>query len=421
MALIVAAIVAASALVPFAPAVPATPARPAATGATGATAVPSPEAPSPGVPGVPGLSPEVAALPASSRDLDRARSTRDAAVATRDRDLVELDGTRASREIAQQQQQAEAALLGRRRQELVKVDQLLLRRRAAVRVVASEWYMTGNADQRAMDPTLGASELAELRRQAVLGDAAADAAGSAVVFLSGRRGDLSRDIDQLERSTERVGGRLEELSRREQELTTAVAADEVAVTAADAAVAAARLNATIDGTDMSTVAVDAYWRAQNRLALTDPGCRIGWWALAGIGRTESRHGTYLGSAVGVDGRVEPPIVGPPLDGSNGFRRVPDSDGGVLDGDVGSDRAVGPMQFLPGTWRTVGADGNGDGTADPDNIYDAAVGAGVYLCRSGDLSSEPALRGAYLTYNRSLSYVDTVFGFATAYRDAVALP
>ncbi|MCB9374463.1 MAG: lytic transglycosylase domain-containing protein [Microthrixaceae bacterium] len=157
------------------------------------------------------------------------------------------------------------------------------------------------------------------------------------------------------------------------------------------------------------------------MAVTDPGCRISWWALAGIGRTESRHGTYLGSAVGVDGRAEPPIVGPPLDGTNGFRKVPDSDGGALDGDAGSDRAVGPMQFLPGTWRTVGRDGNGDGRADPDNIYDAALGAAVYLCRSGDLSAEPALRGAYLTYNRSLVYVDTVIGFATAYRDAVALP
>ena len=72
-------------------------------------------------------------------------------------------------------------------------------------------------------------------------------------------------------------------------------------------------------------------------------------------------------------------------------------------------------------RTVGRDGNGDGRADPDNIYDAALGAAVYLCRSGDLSAEPALRGAYLTYNRSLVYVDTVIGFATAYRDAVALP
>ncbi|HNH97139.1 MAG TPA: hypothetical protein PLY51_16330, partial [Microthrixaceae bacterium] len=134
-----------------------------------------PLAPAPPAPGVPGLTPEVAALPASSRDLDRVRSARDAAVATLDRDRRELDGTRISRETAQQQQQAEATLLARRRQERDKVDAVLTRQRSALRAVASEWYMTGNADRRAIDPTLGASELAELRRQAVLGDAAAAA------------------------------------------------------------------------------------------------------------------------------------------------------------------------------------------------------------------------------------------------------
>jgi len=42
--------------------------------------------------------------------------------------------------------------------------------------------------------------------------------------------------------------------------------------------------------------------------------------------------------------------------------VVDSDGGALDGDARYDRATGPMQFLPGTWRSIGADGNGDGVA-----------------------------------------------------------
>jgi hypothetical protein len=43
------------------------------------------------------------------------------------------------------------------------------------------------------------------------------------------------------------------------------------------------------------------------------------------------------------------------------------------------RAVGPMQFIASTWRRVQVDGNGDGRGDPDNIYDAALGAAVYLC------------------------------------------
>jgi membrane-bound lytic murein transglycosylase B len=242
-----------------------------------------------------------------------------------------------------------------------------------------------------------------------------------VAFLSARSTTLAGEVDRLERGEARLGGRVDELTSRAAALTCDVAADEAAVASAEAAVTSARLNATVDGTDISTIALDAYWRAQQALRLTDPGCRVSWWALAGIGRTESRHGTYLGSEVAPDGAVTPPILGPPLDGTNGFRVVADSDGGALDGDATTDRAVGPMQFLPSTWRTVGRDGTGDGRADPDNVYDAALGAGAYLCRSGDLSGEQGLRAAYLTYNRSLTYVDTVLGFAHGYRDALPLP
>jgi membrane-bound lytic murein transglycosylase B len=81
-----------------------------------------------------------------------------------------------------------------------------------------------------------------------------------------------------------------------------------------------------------------------------------------------------------------------------------------------------MQFLPGTWRTVGRDGTGDGVADPQNLYDAALSSGVYLCRSGPSldTDEARLRAAYLTYNRSLEYVDIVLDHAHGYRDAVPL-
>ena len=67
-----------------------------------------------------------------------------------------------------------------------------------------------------------------------------------------------------------------------------------------------------------------------------------------------------------------------------------------------------MQFLPGTWRTVGTDLTGDGTADPQNLFDAAAAAGVYLCRSGPgLGDAARLRRAVLTYNRSQEYADIV--------------
>lgn len=369
----------------------------------------------------PGLSPEVAALPASSRTLDAAETRRDAALATRDRDRSELAETQEELATATRTLGATTSLLGRRAADAAKTDASLVRHREALRAIAAEWFVAGTADQQSMDPTLGAEELAALRRQAVLGDAAAEAAGASVAFLSARARTLAAEVEDLERERAHLTGRIEELQRRSDKLVVSSAAAEQELVAAEADVAAARLNATVDGVDISTIALDAYWRAQRSLATSDPDCGASWWMLAGIGRTESRHGTYLGSEVAPGGRVEPPILGPPLDGSNGFRRVPDSDGGALDGDPVNDRAVGPMQFLPGTWATMGRDGDGDGTADPDNIYDAALGAGAYLCRSGPLSSEAALRGAYLTYNRSQTYVDTVLGFAQDYRDAVALP
>ena len=43
-----------------------------------------------------------------------------------------------------------------------------------------------------------------------------------------------------------------------------------------------------------------------------------------------------------------------------------------------------MQLLPGIWVAYGTDGNADDVADPDNIFDAALAAGRYLC-SGDLN------------------------------------
>ena len=172
---------------------------------------------------------------------------------------------------------------------------------------------------------------------------------------------------------------------------------------------------------MSVLALDAYWRAERFIALTDPECRLSWHVLAGIGRTESRHGTYRGATLGPDGVVAPPIYGPDLDGSNTFAVVPDSDGGRLDGTARTDRAVGPMQFLPGTWRTVGTDLTEDGNADPQNLFDAAAAAGVYLCRSGPgLDDASRRRSAVLTYNRSQEYADIVEQRRQEYAERVPL-
>ena len=80
-----------------------------------------------------------------------------------------------------------------------------------------------------------------------------------------------------------------------------------------------------------------------------PGCGLPWTLLAAIGRVESDHGRYGGSELGFDGRPQPAIVGIALNGQGPVRAIADTDGGQWDGDRVWDRAVGPMQFIPGTW------------------------------------------------------------------------
>ena len=60
-----------------------------------------------------------------------------------------------------------------------------------------------------------------------------------------------------------------------------------------------------------------------------------------------------------------------------------------------------MQFIPSTWALYGADGNGDGVADPFNIFDAAAAAAHYLCRAGgNLQTQPRGRFASAIAKRS---------------------
>lgn len=91
---------------------------------------------------------------------------------------------------------------------------------------------------------------------------------------------------------------------------------------------------------------------------------------------------------------------------NGFAVIEDTDGGELDGNDRWDRAVGPMQFIPGTWAIWGSDGNGDGVSDPHNYYDAAYSAARYLCHL-ERRSGPSPRNYVLGYNQSRSYVADV--------------
>ncbi|MGW1779657.1 lytic transglycosylase domain-containing protein [Streptomyces sp. NPDC002143] len=159
--------------------------------------------------------------------------------------------------------------------------------------------------------------------------------------------------------------------------------------------------------------LDAYKKAEAALAQSKAGCNLPWQLLAAIGKVES--GQAGGGNVTADGTTITPILGPVLNG-NGFANISDTDNGAYDGDSAYDRAVGPMQFIPSTWAWAGRDGNGDGKKDPNNIYDAALAAGHYLCRyDWDMSTTSGMRSAILSYNNSTDYLNTVLSWLEYYR------
>lgn len=173
-------------------------------------------------------------------------------------------------------------------------------------------------------------------------------------------------------------------------------------------------------TGIPVAAVQAYGNATLIAQQSWPGCHLSWNTLAGIGQVETRHGTYSGkifggSRIGEAGIVDPPIIGVPLDGGPGLARVPDTDGGRLDGDTEFDRAVGPMQFIPSSWRIYGRDADGDGVADPQQIDDAALAAARLLCaHDRDLATPEGWTQAIRSYNNSADYLIKVRDSAAAY-------
>ncbi|WP_024448030.1 lytic transglycosylase domain-containing protein [Mycolicibacterium iranicum] len=162
-------------------------------------------------------------------------------------------------------------------------------------------------------------------------------------------------------------------------------------------------------------ALEAYAYAARVAEVENPDCHLSWTTLAGIGQVESHHGTYRGSTVAPDGEVTPPIRGVLLDGSNGNLEILDHDSVSNDGEEPYARAMGPMQFIPETWRLYGVDANNDGDISADNIDDAALSAAGYLCwRGKDLSKPRGWMEALRAYNHSDAYARNVRDWATAY-------
>ncbi|MDT5020776.1 MAG: hypothetical protein QOI33_1300 [Mycobacterium sp.] len=170
-------------------------------------------------------------------------------------------------------------------------------------------------------------------------------------------------------------------------------------------------------------ALEAYGYAARVAEVENPSCHIAWTTLAGIGQVESHHGTYHHATLFPNGDVRPPIRGVVLDGTNGTMRiVDDAPGRIIDGEAGgmdgqpdTVRAMGPMQFIPETWREYGVDADNDGKVDVDNIDDAALSAAGYLCwRGKNLATPRGWITALWAYNDSDVYARAVRDWATAY-------
>jgi hypothetical protein len=164
---------------------------------------------------------------------------------------------------------------------------------------------------------------------------------------------------------------------------------------------------------ISSVALTAYERAAQREQKVNASCRIPWQLVAAIGYIESDDGQFGADHLLKSGKEAAPLLGIPLDGSPGVALILDAHGHYA-------RAEGPMQFIPSTWSTWQADGNGDRKMDPQNIFDASAAAADYLCSgTGDLSSLPNQPAAITHYNDSPIYVKNVMNVEHAY--VVGLP
>lgn len=245
------------------------------------------------------------------------------------------------------------------------------------------------------------------RRTALVGSAAKMQRDAVTAYEAAREAATTEVVD--------ANIAVQEITARRARILAELASADDAVREGEAEVAHRRLLLDLVSaaapalpTDIPRLVLDAYQRAILAMSVRMPTCRIPWPAVAALGRIESNHGRYRGARFALNGDVYPPIIGIPLDGTNKTREIRDTDDGLYDGDTVYDRAVGPMQFIPSTWTRMGLDGDGDGIANPNNIYDATLSAAHYLCRAvpgGQLDNEESLAKAYFSYNRSSSYVE----------------
>ncbi|MEO7745714.1 MAG: lytic transglycosylase domain-containing protein [Actinomycetota bacterium] len=222
----------------------------------------------------------------------------------------------------------------------------------------------------AVDRVLQAAQDTAVSAAVARGEADADAqaaarAADASVVTAELIGERAAAVESL---VARAQQRLDRLSARARRMGEAEAA---AAALARARAAAAAATAQSIGSVAAKVPPSAYFALYRAAAPTCPGMR--WTLLAAVGQVESGHGRNNG---------------------------PSSAG-----------AVGPMQFLPGTFAIYAVDGDRDGRRDPWSPADAIFTAARFLCSNG-AGSPDGVQRALLRYNNAQWYVDLVLGVQT---------
>lgn len=81
---------------------------------------------------------------------------------------------------------------------------------------------------------------------------------------------------------------------------------------------------------------------------------------------------WLRRAGSVCPEIDTPLLAAQLQQENNFRHGENA-------PVSPSGAMGPAQFMPGTWATWGKDYDGDGKADPNSIGDAVMSQATFMC------------------------------------------
>jgi hypothetical protein len=219
------------------------------------------------------------------------------------------------------------------------------RHRASLRTLAVESYVQGRGSG-----TDGFAQGAEAAASAARVDALVN---DVAQLRSEQVRQARRTIDETDRTIrddsdalDTVGSDLDEATSSRDDAVKEVEVRQRAADGARRTMADWRLTADVVGSDLPLVALDAYVKASVRMAFERPECGLRWSGLAAVGKVESGHGTYGGSRLTAAGDASQPIVGIPLDGTNGTAVVGDTDGGRWDGDPTSTGPWGRCSSSP---------------------------------------------------------------------------